>query len=176
MHNDWVSCVKFFTDEQGKAQPMVVSASYDKTIKVWNNNTMQLMHTFVGHKNMITCIDIAPSAAYMASGSKDCSAILWNLIEGKYLGKIDADAPINALCFCSKKYWLIIGTDKGIQVWDLPNREFIANLTVEPIAANLKTMKKNIACLCLGWNESNTTLFAGFADGYIRVFKIIKSD
>jgi guanine nucleotide-binding protein subunit beta-2-like 1 protein len=46
-HTDWVTCVKFHQDQKN---PIVVSASMDKTIKVWDNHTMTLKHTFVGHK------------------------------------------------------------------------------------------------------------------------------
>lgn len=46
-HTDWVSCVKFYQDNKN---PIVVSASWDKTIKVWDNQTMNLKHTFYGHK------------------------------------------------------------------------------------------------------------------------------
>lgn len=45
-HTDWVSCVKFYQDTKS---PIVVSASWDKTIKVWDNQTMNLKHTFTGH-------------------------------------------------------------------------------------------------------------------------------
>jgi guanine nucleotide-binding protein subunit beta-2-like 1 protein len=38
-HNDWVSAVKFFQDAK---TPLVVSASWDKTVKVWDNTTMTL--------------------------------------------------------------------------------------------------------------------------------------
>jgi guanine nucleotide-binding protein subunit beta-2-like 1 protein len=46
-HQDWVSCVRFYQDPK---RPIIVTASWDKTIKVWDNQTMQLLHTFVGHK------------------------------------------------------------------------------------------------------------------------------
>jgi guanine nucleotide-binding protein subunit beta-2-like 1 protein len=46
-HNDWVSCVRYFHDVKN---PIVVSASWDKTIKVWDNSVMALKHTFIGHK------------------------------------------------------------------------------------------------------------------------------
>lgn len=36
-HSDWVSSVKFFQDQK---TPLVVSASWDKTVKVWDNTTM----------------------------------------------------------------------------------------------------------------------------------------
>ena len=46
-HSDWVSCVRYHFDLK---RPIIVSASWDATIKVWDNSTMTLMHTFVGHK------------------------------------------------------------------------------------------------------------------------------
>lgn len=33
-HTDWVSCVKFY---QSSKEPIIVTASWDKTIKVWDN-------------------------------------------------------------------------------------------------------------------------------------------
>ena len=46
-HTDAVSCVKFF---HTKKPGICVTASWDKTIKVWENTYMSLMHTFTGHK------------------------------------------------------------------------------------------------------------------------------
>lgn len=83
------------------------------------------------------------------------------------------DAPINIVLFAPKKYWLVIGTDKGIKVWDLPTKEFIVDIEATPLDANHEKMKKPIGCTSLAWNKSGTLLFAGFTDNYIRVYKIV---
>jgi len=169
-HTDWVSAVKFYQDTKN---PIVVSASWDRTIKVWDNQTMNLKHTFTGHTAQINSLDMAPKTSYLASGGKDGQAMIWNLVEGKFLGHTDVGSSINCVLFAPKKYWLVLGTDKGIKVWDLPSKEFIVDLTATPLDPNQEKSKKPIACTSLAWNKSGNLLFAGFSDSYIRVYKIV---
>lgn len=171
-HQDWVSCVKFYNDLKN---PIVVSASWDKTIKVWDNQSMALKHTFVGHKAQINCIEMAPGTFYLASGGKDGLAMVWNVVDGQFLGQIDCDSPINCVLFSPKKFWLILGTDQGIKVWDLPAKKIIQTIEVTPIDKHLKDQKKPLACTSLCWNKEGLVLFAGFSDNHIRVFKICTS-
>ena len=155
-----------------------MTASWDKTIKVWDNQTMNLKHTFVGHKGQINSLDMAPKTYYLASGGKDGLAMVWNLVEGKFLGKIECEAPINSVLFAPKKYWLVMGTDKGIRVWDLPGKKVVTDIVATPINQTQKRKKgddKPIACTSLAWNKNGTILFAGFSDNYIRVYKIVRS-
>jgi guanine nucleotide-binding protein subunit beta-2-like 1 protein len=118
---------------------------------------------------------MAPKTSYLASGGKDGKAMIWNLVEGKFLGDADVGCSINCVLFAPKKYWLVLGTDKGIRVWDLPSKEFIEDIVVAPLDPNQEKRKSSnpIACTSLAWNKSGNLLFAGFSDNYIRVFKII---
>jgi len=151
----------------------LISGSWDKTIKVWDNQTMALKHTFVGHKAQINSLDMAPKTSYLASGGKDGLAIIWNLVEGKYLGQTEVDSAINCVVFAPKKYWLVLGTDTGIKVWDLPTKEFVVDLKASPLDPLNEKQKKPIGCTSLAWNKSGNLLFAGFTDNYIRVYKIV---
>lgn len=172
-HTDWVSCVKFHQDTK---TPIVVSASWDRTIKVWDNQTMTLKHTFTGHTAQINSLDMAPKTSYLASGGKDGKAMIWNMLEGKFLGETEVGSPINCVLFAPKKYWLVIGTEKGIKVWDLPSKEFIEDLVVTPLDSNMEKSKKSIGCTSLAWNKNGNQLFAGFTDNYIRVFTIVANN
>jgi guanine nucleotide-binding protein subunit beta-2-like 1 protein len=116
---------------------------------------------------------MAAKTFYLASGSKDGQAMIWNLIEGKFLGKIDCGTPINAVLFSSKKYWIVMGTEQGIKVWDLPKKTIVCELAAEPLDPALKTMKKPISCTSLAWNKNGNLLFSGWSDNYIRVYKIV---
>jgi guanine nucleotide-binding protein subunit beta-2-like 1 protein len=170
-HTDWVSCVKFYQDVK---TPLVVSASWDKTIKIWDNTTMTLKYTCVGHKSQINSLDMAPNTSYLASGGKDGVAFLWNMIEGKCLGQTDSvDCAINCVLFAPKKYWLVLGTEQGIKVWNLPTRKFVVDIKATPIDPRDLSRKTPLACTSLAWNKSGNLLFAGFDDGYIRVYKIV---
>lgn len=107
-HTDAVSCVKFYH----AAKPAIcVTASWDKTIKVWDNLYMTLMYTFTGHKAQITALDMVHGSSYLASGSRDGHIMVWDLVKGVHLLNLDCESPVNCVLFSQKLYWLVIGTE-----------------------------------------------------------------
>jgi len=97
---------------------------------------MALKHTFTGHTAQINSLDMAPKTAYLGSGGKDGMAMIWNLVEGKFLGQQDVGSNINCVLFAPKKYWLVIGSDQGIKVWDLPSKEIVFEITAQSLDPN----------------------------------------
>ena len=73
---------------------------------------------------------------------------------------------INAILFESK-YFLIyaLGTSKGLQIRKIKGQK-------KPDYED----KGNGACLSLAYDKSKEYLFAGFADGTIKVYKILNVD
>ena len=168
-HTDWVSCVRYFHDVKN---PIVVSASWDKTIKVWDNSVMALKHTFIGHKAQINTLDLAPNTNFIASGGKDGKVNIWNLVEGRHLEEIDAESPVNVVLFASKLFWLVIGTETGIKVYDLPNKAFIDRYEANKLDNHART-DAPIGCTSLVWSKNQSHLYAGFTDGFIRVLGVV---
>merc|ERR1719503_235726 len=156
-HTDWVSCVRYFHDVK---TPIVVSASWDKTIKVWDNAVMSLMHTFVGHKAQINTLDLAPNTNFIASGGRDGKVNIWNLVEGRHLEEVDAESPVNVVLFASKLFWLVIGTEDGIRIYDLPNKSFIDRYEASSLDGKARTEAK-IGCTSLVWSKNQQHLYAG---------------
>lgn len=173
-HTDWVSCVRYFHDIK---TPIVVSASWDRTIKVWDNTAMQLKHTFVGHKAQINTLDLAPNTNFIASGGRDGKVNIWNLVEGRHLEEVDAESPVNVVLFASKLFWLVIGCEDGIRIYDLPNKTFIDRYQVPPPAKKDKESKSEtqIGCTSLVWSKNQQHLYAGFTDGMIRVLAVVSN-
>jgi len=169
-HQDWVSCVRYFHDIKN---PIVVSASWDKTIKVWDNSVMALKHTFIGHKAQINTLDLAPNTNFIASGGKDGKVNIWNLVEGRHLEEIDAESPVNVVLFASKLFWLVIGTENGIKVYDLPNKAFIDRYEADKKLDGKDRTDAPIGCTSLVWSKNQSHLYAGFTDGYIRVLGVV---
>jgi guanine nucleotide-binding protein subunit beta-2-like 1 protein len=180
-HTDWVSCVRYF---HNKDFPLVVTASWDKTIKVWDNQAMALKYTFVGHKAQVNTLDIAANTNIIASGGRDGKVNIWNVVDGRHLDEIDAESPVNVVLFAIKVYWLVIGTEKGIRVYDLPKKKFVDRYeVVNQVAENVETNKRSkkvkvpavVGCTSLAWSKNQQYLYAGFTDGVVRVLGIVDS-
>jgi guanine nucleotide-binding protein subunit beta-2-like 1 protein len=188
-HTDWVSKVRFSPDTKN---PVLATASWDGTIKVWDSNTMMLKNTFNGHTNAVLSLDFAQRSHYLASGGKDGNIMLWNVNEGSFMKHKEHNAPINQVLFSPTKYWIVAATDNGILVWNLPKDKIIVRLTVqndeeddiklevEEEAEEIEEKKKklklknDIACTSIAWNRDGNLLFAGFADNLIRVYEVAK--
>merc|ERR1712098_350053 len=118
-HSDWVSCVHFSPSAK---QPLIVSAGWDKLVKVWNLNNCKLRYNLAGHTAALYTVTIAPDGSLCSSGGRDGTVMLWDVNDGKHLYSLDANAPINALTFSPKNYWLCAATDTSIKIWDLENK------------------------------------------------------
>jgi WD40 repeat protein len=56
---------------------MLASGSEDKTIKLWNLKTGDLLCTLTGHEGSVRSVAISPDGQTLASGSHDNSIKLW---------------------------------------------------------------------------------------------------
>jgi WD40 repeat protein len=55
----------------------VVTGSFDKTAKIWDSSTGELLHTLRGHSTEIVCLSFDPTGQLVATGSMDSTAKLW---------------------------------------------------------------------------------------------------
>jgi guanine nucleotide-binding protein subunit beta-2-like 1 protein len=132
------------------------------------------MYTFTGHKAQINSIDMVQNSSYLASGSRDGSIMVWDLVKGTWLTSSDCESPVNVVLFSQKLYWLIIGTDEGIKILDLPSRTFLQNIQEVSINTNDVNHKstKKLGCTSLAWNKAGNYLYSGWTDNNIRVYKL----
>jgi len=164
MHTDWVSSVVFSPSAK---MPLIVSAGWDKLVKVWNLSNCKLRTNLVGHTGVVYTTSVSPDGSLCASGGKDGTAMLWDVNDGKHLYSLDAGGTINALTFSPKNYWLVAATDNTIKVWDLENKSVLEEL------AAINASKAGIPwCVSLSWSADGNTLFAGSTDGNIYVYEV----
>ena len=100
MHTDWVSSVGFSPSAK---MPLIVSAGWDKLVKVWNLSNCKLRTNLVGHTGVVYTTTVSPDGSLCASGGKDGTVMLWDVNEGKHLYSLDAGGTINALTFSPRK-------------------------------------------------------------------------
>nr|XP_037840922.1 receptor of activated protein C kinase 1-like [Chlorocebus sabaeus] len=79
---EWVSCVRFLPNS---SNPITVSCSWYKLVKVWNLANCKLKTNHIGHTDYLNTVTVSPDGSLCVSGGKDGQAMLWDLNEGKHL-------------------------------------------------------------------------------------------
>ncbi|GMH53757.1 hypothetical protein TrRE_jg6115 [Triparma retinervis] len=166
-HSEWVSCVRF---SPSQAVPIIVSAGWDRLVKVWSLTNCKLRTNLIGHTGYLNTVTVSPDGSLCASGGKDGVAMLWDLNEGKRLYSLEAGEIIHSLVFSPNRYWLCAATTNGIKIWDLESKVVVDELRPEftPTGKN-QTVPYST---CLAWSADGSVLYAGFTDGVIRAFHV----
>lgn len=157
----WVSCINHI--KRAEKQNLVALGSWDQSVKLYDAKELNLQTSIEGFDYGVvsTCCD--DDGEFMFSGEKNGKIRVHKLNpDNSYELKstIDVNADLNAISFESKYYMTIsCATSKGLFVNEVNklNNSFYS--------------KVNCACYSLAWDESKNYLFAGFADGVVRVFK-----
>ena len=166
-HSEWVSCVRFSPSTQA---PVIVSAGWDKLVKVWSLSNCKLRTNLVGHSGYLNSVTVSPDGSLCASGGKDGIAMLWDLTEGKRLYSLEAGDVIHSLVFSPNRYWLVAATSTSIKIWDLESKGMVDELRIE-----FERVGKNAQvpfCTSLAWSADGADLFAGYTDNTVRVYHV----
>ena len=102
-----------------KLDGILISASRDRTIKLWHLKTGESIRTLEGHSGAIYAIAISPDGQTIASASEDKTVKLWHLETGALLGTFTGHtAQVNAVAFSRDGQTLASGShDKTIKIW-----------------------------------------------------------
>ncbi|KAL4933753.1 WD40 repeat-like protein [Aspergillus undulatus] len=167
-HTEWVSCVRFSPNPQN---PVIVSAGWDKLVKVWELASCRLQTDHIGHSGYINTVTISPDGSLCASGGKDGVTMLWDLNESKHLYSLHAGDEIHALVFSPNRYWLCAATSSSITIFDLEKKSKVDELKPEYIEKGKKSREPE--CVSLAWSADGQTLFAGYTDNKIRAWGVM---
>ena len=84
-HSEAVWACRFAPD--GKT---LVSASKDKTVKIWDVESGTCKTTLEGHSDSVRCVHFNPTnPSQLVSGSDDKTIRLWDVESGKELKKLE---------------------------------------------------------------------------------------
>ncbi|CAH3043238.1 unnamed protein product [Porites lobata] len=168
-HTEWVSCVRF---SPNSSNPIIVSAGWDRIVKVWNLTNCRLKTNHMGHSGYLNCVTVSPDGSLCASGGKDGQAMLWDLNEGKHLYTLEGGDIINSMCFSPNRYWLCAAVGPSIKIWDLEVKSVVDEL--KPDVINMGGKAPAADCISLAWSADGQTLFAGYTDNVIRVWQVTR--
>jgi len=162
-HTDWVSCVRF---SPNTSTPLIVSAGWDKVVKVWSLSNCKLKTNHYGHRQYLNTVTVSPDGSLCASGGRDGQGMLWDLNEGRHLYTFPNTEPINSLVFSPNRYWLCAACGPSIKIWDLESKQQIEDLKPD------SGLNRAPDVTCLAWSADGSTLFAGYTDNNIKVYQI----
>ena len=57
------------------------SSSADKTIKIWQLSTGEVLQTLTGHSGTVNAISLSPDGKLLASGSADKTIKIWQIAD-----------------------------------------------------------------------------------------------
>jgi platelet-activating factor acetylhydrolase IB subunit alpha len=106
--------------EDINALEFLISASRDKTIKIWSGQTGNCLLTLEGHAQWVRGLAMHHSNKFFYSCSEDKSIRVWNLITGKLHSKIEDAHPHFVTDIASHPSYLVCVTasvDSSVKVW-----------------------------------------------------------
>lgn len=115
---------------------MVASASYDRTVKLWDVQKKSLIRTLSGPSNAVMSVAFHPNNNELAAGSYDKTYRKWT-VTGQSRGSSTLFAPVRAVAYRPDGQQLATGTESGLYVWGIPNgsgRGFASNSYIRGVS------------------------------------------
>ncbi|MEL7035790.1 MAG: serine/threonine-protein kinase [Cyanobacteria bacterium J06592_8] len=117
---------------------VLASGSHDRSVRLWNLKTGQLLHQFLGHQDVVNSIAMSPNGHRLVSGSSDRTILAWNLTNRRIADRFfsHSGSPYSHRCGAvfSVAYspdGLIIASgseDRSLKLWNQRNGELLYRL------------------------------------------------
>ncbi|KAG0361586.1 hypothetical protein BG005_007871 [Podila minutissima] len=107
-------------------QRVVVSASGDRSIKIWSFETGECLRTLEGHTRGIACIQFEGNI--IISGSSDKSIKIWDIARGECIRTLVGHEDLVRTLQFSNGRIISGGYDETIKIWDQESGTVVANL------------------------------------------------
>jgi WD40 repeat protein len=139
-HEDTVASVAFRHD--GK---FLASASFDKTVRVWNVVTQQAEQTFTGHSDFVYAVAFSPDGKYLVSSSKDRTVKMVEAETGKSVFTFSGmDQDVLAVAYSPDgKQVVSSGFETSLYWWNPQTGEKIKTQGGHGIAVNELSFSKD---------------------------------
>ncbi|XP_066518720.1 F-box and WD repeat domain containing protein 10B [Hoplias malabaricus] len=132
---------------------LVISASYDLSIRCWNLKTGVCTMLLWGHMGTISCLDLHEHL--LVSGARDCRVKVWDLQTGQCCERLKFKHPKPIVCVKISASLVLSGCEGGlVKMWDTESADL------------LKVMEAHQGCVkCLFFDEWH--ILSGGSDGQV---------
>lgn len=117
----------------------LATASFDKTIKIWDAATAQEVRTLTSHTDVVRRVVFSPDGQQLASVSNDKSVKLWDVASGQELRTLTGhSAAVVGVAFSPDGQRLATTSDdKTVKLWEVATGRDLRTLTGHTQAINV---------------------------------------
>jgi WD40 repeat protein/uncharacterized caspase-like protein len=121
-HSGYVVAVAFSPDGR-----LVLSGSYDHSLKLWEAATGRLVRTFEGHQDEVWSVAFSPDGRLLLSGSYDNTLKLWEAATGRLVRTFEGhQGEANSIAFSPDgQFVLAADGDKTIKQWEIATARLV---------------------------------------------------
>ncbi|MDE0400559.1 MAG: T9SS type A sorting domain-containing protein [Candidatus Poribacteria bacterium] len=110
---------------------IIATGSGDNTLRLWNANTGEHIHTFTGHTAAVLSVAFSPDGTIIATGSSDNTLRLWNANTGEHIDTFTEHiGNVYSVAFSPDGTIIATGSgDNTLRLWNVNTREHIHTFT-----------------------------------------------
>jgi WD40 repeat protein len=141
----------------------IISASADRTLKIWDILTGKLLRTLTGHTSFINHLVLSPDGQWLVSASADKTIKIWDIDTGKLLRTLTGHSNyVNHLAIAPDGQTLVsTGADDTIKIWDLVSAHLKYTLSGHTSFINIVAIAPD-----------GQTLASGSADKTVKIWHL----
>ena len=140
---------------------LVATGSWDRTIRIWNANSRQLLHTLTEHTEPVRSVAFSPGSSLIASGGRDKTIQIWNAETGENVRTLTGHTgDVYSVAFSPDGSTLVSGGgDQTVRLWDVQTGDL------------LKTMRQHAGPVQAAvFSPDGTLIASGGADKTVRLW------
>lgn len=157
-HSRWIEDLAVTPNKK-----LVISASADNSLIVWDIESGKKLHTLEGHTGPVKSVKVSPDGTQAISGSADGTVKIWNLEQGTLLQTFSGHtAGVNVVAITPNGEQVISGSLDGlVKVWVRSSGAQLHNLTAHTGGVNTIALTPN-----------GEQVISGGADGTLKVWTL----
>ena len=100
----------------------LVSGSEDRTVRLWDVESGELLHVLTGHEAIIMSTTFSSDGERILSAGYDAELRIWDTRSGRLALTLSGhQGPVNSATFSPDGLWIVSGSaDQTVRIWNAP--------------------------------------------------------